>query len=237
MIFGKVLQHFLACRNEFCDRLLPEIVAKSLPEWRSSPAFSSMPYWILRSTFARDCRTKIIENPSKIASGGSPEPPEWLRETSGTALGTLPSSACVFVPQKCRPWRSFLRLLDPKWCQAGAPKSPQNRLCAKKGLPRGVFLSIFAVRAVFPDSSFDFGSILTEKSMFFPTRFPHAARAFFEMATLTIALFLRYESHFFIFRLRAIFRKKSVKKRFKTAVRKKTRKTNPPGSCFGTPNQ
>ena len=67
-MFGEVLQHFLACRNGFCDQLLLEIVTQK--------------------------SSKIL---SKIASGGSPGPLEWLREASGTALGTLPSSARVFV--------------------------------------------------------------------------------------------------------------------------------------------
>ena len=68
MIFGEVLQHCLACRNGFCDQLLLEIVIQ-----------------------------KSSKIPSKIASGGFSEPPEWLQEASGRALGTLPSSARVFV--------------------------------------------------------------------------------------------------------------------------------------------
>ena len=51
-------------------------------------------------------------------------------------------------------------------------------------------------------------SISTENSMFFLTRFPHAARVFFEMATLTIVWFLRYESHFLILSLFHSFHEK-----------------------------
>ena len=68
MIFGEVLQHFLPCRNGFFDQLLLEIVIQ-----------------------------KSSKIPSKIASGGSSEPPGWLREASRRVLGTLPSSARVFV--------------------------------------------------------------------------------------------------------------------------------------------
>ena len=138
MIFGKVLQHFLARRNGFFDQLLLEIVTQ-----------------------------KSLKIRSKIASGGSSEPPEWLREASGRALGTLPSSARVFMTQKCRPPSAFLALLGPKWRQAGPRKSTENRLFAKKGLPRNTFSLIFAACAVFLDFSFDFGSILSEKSRFF----------------------------------------------------------------------
>ena len=138
MIFGEVLQHFLACRNGFCDQLLLEIVIQ-----------------------------KSSKIPSKIASGGSSEPPEWLREASGRALGTLPSSARVFAAQKCRASSAFWALLGSKWRPAGPRKSLENRLFAKKGTPRKAFLSIFAACDVFLDFSFDFGSILNEKSMFF----------------------------------------------------------------------
>ena len=74
MIFGEVLQRFLACRNGFCDQLLLEIVIQK--------------------------SSKIL---SKIVSERSSEPPEWLREASGRALGTLPSSACVFVAPEVDP--------------------------------------------------------------------------------------------------------------------------------------
>ena len=161
MIFGKVLQHFLACRNGFCDQLSLVIVTQ-----------------------------KSSKIPSKIASGGSPELPEWPREASGRALGTLPSSACVFVSKKCRASSAFLLLSGSKWRQAGPRKSTENRLFAKKGAPRKAFLSIFAVCDVFLDFSYDFGSILNEKLMFFRTRFPHGVCVFFEMATLTIVWFL-----------------------------------------------
>ena len=95
---------------------------------------------------------------------------------------------------------------------------------------------IFAARTVFLTFPLDFGSILSEKSMFFRTRFPHAARAFFEMATLTIVWFLQYESHFFIFCLRAFFFRKKGEKMIHHRVRKKTSKNEPPGTCFGTQN-
>ena len=72
MIFGKVLQRFLAYRNGFCNGLLLENVAQK--------------------------SSKML---LKDASGGSVEAPEWPREASGSALGTLPSSARVFVTQKC----------------------------------------------------------------------------------------------------------------------------------------
>ena len=116
----------------FCDQLLLEIVTQ-----------------------------KSSKNPSKIVSGASSEPPEWLREASGRALGTLPSSACVFVSKKCRASSAFLLLLGSKWRQAGPRKSTENRFFPKKGGPRKAFLSIFAVCDVFLDFSYDFGSILS----------------------------------------------------------------------------
>ena len=61
--------------------------------------------------------------------------------------------------------------------------------------------------------------------MFFLTRFPHAARVFFEMATLTIVWFLHTQSHFFMFRVVAFFREENTKKQSTTAVRKKPQKT------------
>ena len=161
-----------------------------------------------RSRFLPPHQKKTSEILVQIASGGSPGPPEWLREASGTALGTLPSAARDFMPQKCPASSAFLPLLGSKWRPAGALKSPENQFFAKKGAPRRARLLIFAARAVSLDFPFDFGSILSEKSMFFRTQFPHAARAFFEMATLTIVWFLQYESHFFVFRLRAFFGKK-----------------------------
>ena len=172
MIFGKVLQHFLACRNGFFDQLLLEIVIQ-----------------------------KSSKIPSKIVSGGSSEPPEWLREASGRALGTLPSSARVFVTQKGSRGKQNLATFGLKVAPGRSRKSTENRLFAKKGAPRKAFLSIFAACAVFLDFSFDFGSILSEKSMFFRTRFPHGVCVFFEMATLTIVWFLQCESYFFGFGL------------------------------------
>ena len=93
---------------------------------------------------------------------------------------------------------------------------------------------IFAARAVFHDFPPDFGSISSEKSMFFRTQFPHAARAFFEMATLTIVWFLQYESHFFIFRLRAFLRKKMPKNDPKPRTEKNLKKP-PSGDLFWDP--
>ena len=187
-----------------------------------------------RSRFLPPITKKTSEILVKIASGGSPGPLEWLREASGTALGTLSSSARDFEPQKCRPSSSFLPLLGSKWRPAGALKSPENRFFAKKGAPRRACLLIFAARAVFLDFPLDCGSILSEKSMFFRTRFPHAARAFFEMATLTIVWFLQYESHFFIFCLRAFFRKRWQKNGPKPRSEKSLKKP-PSGDLFWHP--
>ena len=91
MIFGEVLQHCLACRNGLCDQILLEIVTQK--------------------------SSKIL---SKIASGGSSEPPEWLREASGTALGTLPSSARVLRPKSADQHLLFGHF----WAQNGARPDP-----------------------------------------------------------------------------------------------------------------
>ena len=96
-------------------------------------------------------------------------------------------------------------------------------------------MSIFAACAVFLDFSFDFGSILSEKSRFFQTRFPHGVCVFFEMATLTIVWFLQYETYFFIFRLRAFFSKKMQKVDAKPQHEKSFEK-DPPRICFGDQN-
>ena len=142
-------------------------------------------------------RFRRVPGASRMASGG-------LRDSSRHASV---SSAWFYAPKVPRIF-VFLPLLGSKWRPAGTLKSPENQFFAKKGAPRRACLLIFAASAVFLDFPLDFGSILSEKSMFFRTRFPHAARVFFEMATLTIVWFLQYEKHFFIFRLRALFRKK-----------------------------
>ena len=95
-------------------------------------------------------------------------------------------------------------------------------------------MSIFAACTVFLDFSFDFGSILNEKSMFFRTRFPHGVCVFFEMATLTIVWFLQYETYFFIFRLRTFFSKKMQKNDPKPQYEKSLEK-RPSGDLFWSP--
>ena len=176
--------------------------------WQSPPAFSSTPQWIFRSTFARDCHAKIIENSFenrfRRVLGASRMAPGGLRESSRHASVI----SARFCGLKVISGIVILATLGLKVAPGRSRKSTENRLFAKKGAPRKAFLSIFAACAVFLDFSVDFGSVLSEKLMFFRMRFPHAARVFFEMATLTIVWFLQYESHFFIFRLRAFFREK-----------------------------
>ena len=74
---GKVLQHFLACCNGFCDQLLLEIVTQ-----KSSKML----------------RKSLPEDPRSLQNGSGRPPGQ---------LGTLPSSACVVVSQKCHAPNSF----------------------------------------------------------------------------------------------------------------------------------
>ena len=128
----------------------------------------------------------------------------------------------------------ILATFGPKMAPGRSPKITENRLFAKKGAPRKAFLLIFAACAVFLDFSFDSGSILSEKSRFFRTRFPHGACVFFEMATLTIVWFLQYETYFFIFRLRSFFSKKMQKNDPKPQYEKSLEK-RPSGDLFWSP--
>ena len=95
-------------------------------------------------------------------------------------------------------------------------------------------MSIFAAIAVLLEFSSDFGSISSQKSMFFLTRFPHAARVFFEMATLTIVWFLYTQSHFFMFRVVAFFREK-IQKNSPQLRSERSLKKRPSGYLFWDP--
>merc|ERR1712078_752137 len=139
-----------------------------------------------------------------------------------------------FCGQKCRRTFVILATFGLKVASGRSPKIDQkSTFCEKRGAEEGIFVE-FCACAVFLDFSFDFGSVLSEKSMFFRTRFPHGAHVFFEMATLAIVWFLQYETNFFIFRLRAFFSKKMQKSDPKPQYEKSLEKS-PSGDLFWSP--
>ena len=91
--------------------------------WQSPPAFSSMPSWILRSTFARDCQSKMIENSlenrfrrvpraSRIAPGG-------LRDST-QHTSVISAQICDLKgPTRDIEFSHF-------WPQSGARPDPEN---------------------------------------------------------------------------------------------------------------
>jgi len=74
----------------------------------------------------------------------------------------------------------------PKMAPGRSPKiTKKSTLCQKWGAEESVFVDFCCARR-FSRFFVRFWLDLIQKSMFFRTWFPHAARAFFEMATLTI---------------------------------------------------
>ena len=156
--------------------------------------------------------------------------PGGLRESSRHASVISARFCDPKVPTTLEVFGTF----ELKVAPGRTPKITRKSTFCEKGAPRKVFFSIFAACTVFLDFAFDFGSILSEKSMFFRTRFPHGACVFFEMATLTIVWFLQYETYFFIFRLRAFFSKKMQKNDPKPQYEKSLEK-RPSGDLFWSP--
>ena len=109
--------------------------------WQSPPAFSSTPQWIFRSTFARDCHAKIIENSFenrfRRVLGASRMAPGGLRESSRHA-SVISARFCV---KKVPRGKQNLATLGLKVTPGRSPKITENRLFAKKrGAEEGVFV-------------------------------------------------------------------------------------------------
>ena len=114
--------------------------------WQSPPAFSSTPQWIFRSTFARDCHAKIIENSFenrfRRVLGASRMAPGGLRESSRHASVI----SARFCGQKCRRTFVILATFGLKVASGRSPKIDQkSTFCQKRGAEEGIFVEFCRV--------------------------------------------------------------------------------------------
>ena len=124
-----------------------------------------------------------LQNAQKITPNWPPEPP-------GTPKGAQ-NSIFYFWD---RIWSSF-------WVPAGAQKSSQNRLFAKRGQSKRVLFVNFVASVVFLDFGFDFSSIFHQKSMLFWSCFLGSLLFLMMAATFTIVCVLQCFKQFSLFPL------------------------------------
>ena len=116
--------------------------------------------------------------------------PNWPPEPPGTPKGAQ-NSIFYF-------WGRFRSLF---WVPAGAQKSSQNRLFAKRGQSKRVLFVNFVASAVFLVFGFDFSSIFHQKSMFFWSCVLGPSLFFMMAATFTIVCILQCFEQFSLFPL------------------------------------
>ena len=105
--------------------------------WQSPPAFSSTPQWIFRSTFARDCHAKIIENSFenrfRRVLGASRMAPGGLRESSRHA-SVISARCCVKkVPRGKQNLATFGLKVAPG-------RSRKSTFCEKRDAEESIFI-------------------------------------------------------------------------------------------------
>ena len=115
--------------------------------WQSPPAFSSTPQWIFRSTFARDCHAKIIENSFenrfRRVLGASRMAPGGLRESSRHASVISVRFCALKVPTIKKLFGTF----GPKMAPGRSPKIVEkSTLCQKWGAEESVFVDFCRAR-------------------------------------------------------------------------------------------
>ena len=114
--------------------------------WQSPPAFSSTPQWIFRSTFARDCHAKIIENSFenrfRRVLGASRMAPGGLRESSRHASVI----SVRFCALKVIWGLEVLATLGLKVASGRSPKIDQKSIFCEKGHAKeGIFVDFCRV--------------------------------------------------------------------------------------------
>ena len=123
-----------------------------------------------------------------------------------------------------------LAIFGPKTAPGRIPKITENRFFAKKGAPRKAFLSIFAACDVFLDFSFDFGSILSEKSMFFSNAVSSRSARFFRNGDPYDSMVFTIRKPLFHFSFFHVFFEKIAGKSTKKRDPKKQRKNDGSGA-------